>query len=85
MKNLIVNGREVAPPNCVVCGKDKPQPRPDREDPPGWTYLSDSVRTPHARPIGAVSCSPACTNVAIRRYLDTGRVDTLEMRVHAQG
>jgi hypothetical protein len=81
VKNVLVEGREVAPPNCIVCGKDKPGREPDGEDPPGWTYLSDSVRTPHARPIGAISCSTSCTEVAIRRYRGTGRVDTPEMRV----
>lgn len=71
MKNLLINGTEVAPPNCVVCGKDKP----DGENVPGWAYLAGSI------PLGAITCSPACTTKAVERHNDTGRVDTPEMRV----
>ena len=71
MKNLLVEGHEIAPPNCVVCGKDKPE----GENVPGWTYLAGST------PIGATTCSPGCTGVAVHRHAQTGRVDTPEMRV----
>ena len=71
MKNLISNGIEVAPPTCIVCGKDKP----DGENVPDWTYLAGSI------PIGALTCGSGCTRVAVNRHTRTGRVDTPEMRV----
>ena len=71
MKNLLIDGHEVAPDCCVVCGKAKP----DGENVPGWAYLAGSV------PLGALACSPACTTKAVERHHKTGRVDTAEMRV----
>ena len=71
MKNVLVGGQEMAPPCCVVCGKD----HPGGENVPGWTYLAGST------PIGATTCGPGCTRVAVNRHTRTGRVDTPEMRV----
>jgi len=71
LRNTVVDGVEVAPPACIVCG----QPRPDGENVPGWHYLSGST------PLGAIACSPRCAEKAIDRHQRTGRVDTPSMRV----
>lgn len=71
MKNLLISGHEVAPPNCIVCGKDKPE----GESAPGWTYIAG------VDPIGSIACSPTCVAIAVKRHKRSGRVDTPEMRV----
>ena len=70
MRNIVVDGVEVAPAGCVVCH----QPHPGGENVPGWTYLAGS------EPLGAMTCSVACTMTASKRFKLTGRVDTPEMR-----
>jgi hypothetical protein len=70
LRNIMVEGVEVAPPGCVVCHK----PKPDGENVPGWAYLAGSV------PVGAITCSGPCMQTAIRRFQRTGRVDTPDMR-----
>jgi len=71
MKNQIVDGVEVAPAGCVVCGK----PHPGGQDVPGWTYFAGTT------PPGAISCSDRCRKTAIGRHQRTGRVDVPAMRV----
>lgn len=56
---------EFAPDCCIVCAK----PMPRTENNPGWTYLSG------VQPMGAVTCSDACLQVALMRHEQTGRVD----------
>jgi hypothetical protein len=72
MKNSVVNGKEIAPDCCIVCGKKRP-------DTTGvvthWTYLAGS------KPLGAITCSLECTDQAVKRWKETGRVDTPEMRI----
>jgi hypothetical protein len=65
MKSRIIGGIEVAPPCCIVCGKEKP----DGENVPGWVYLAN------AEPVAALACSEACTRTAVERHRRTGRVD----------
>jgi len=54
---------ELAPEGCVVCGK------PLSAQLSGWVYLAGST------PRGAMCCSPACTQIAVKRFYNTGRVD----------
>ena len=66
-RNRVVDGVEVAPPACVVCHRAKP----DTDQPvPGWTYLAGSV------PVGAITCSERCLEIAMRRWRLHNRVDT---------
>lgn len=57
---------ELAPEACIVCGKEK-------ELPPGtvntWVYLAGST------PLGSMACGPECAQVAVARFLKTGRCD----------
>jgi hypothetical protein len=71
MKNSIIDGEEVAPQRCIVCGKNPPS----KENSPGWTYISGS------KPLGAITCSKMCLRVALQRNELTGRVDLPKMRV----
>lgn len=70
LKNRMVEGVEIAPDGCVVCSK----PNPEGENVPGWTYLAGSI------PVGAVTCSSTCFDIAMKRNRRTGRVDLPEMR-----
>lgn len=56
---------ELAPLACIVCNK----PKPEKDDAGTWTYFAGVT------PIGALTCSQACTDIAIERYTKTGRVD----------
>lgn len=58
---------ELAPFACIVCGK--PKPEGVIENCPGWSYLAG------AKPIGALTCSDDCLEVALERHRKTGRVD----------
>ena len=73
MKNLLVNGHEIAPDCCIVCGKIKPI----RDSEKTWAYLAG------ARPPGGMTCSEKCLKVAIKRHNDTGRIDTPAMRMYS--
>jgi hypothetical protein len=55
---------ELAPEACIVCGKTKTSKPPVQ-----WVYLTG------ATPLGSVACSPECTQVAVDRFLKTGRCD----------
>lgn len=76
MKNKIIDGYEVAPPCCVVCGKTKEQA--------DLAYIAGS------EPLGALVCqtkadieagkTSECMKTAATRVVRTGRVDTPEMR-----
>jgi hypothetical protein len=57
---------ELAPEGCIVCDKKR------SEQPDGWVYLAGSI------PLGAMACSAACADVAVKRFAATGRVDTGE-------
>lgn len=75
LRNRLVEDVEVAPAGCVVCRKL----HPGGESAAGWTYLANST------PVGAMTCSPACAAVAVKRWERTGRVDTADMRVDRGG
>lgn len=49
---------ELAPEECIVCGKPKPT-----------LYLAGAV------PVGSMACSADCAEVAIERFMQTGRCD----------
>lgn len=65
--NTIVDGEEIAPDCCIVCGKDfTADIEAGRMD---YVYLAGAI------PSGAVSCPGTCTDTAMRRDALTGRVD----------
>ena len=74
MKNLLIQGQEVAPECCIVCGNPKPKTLRDNEG--TWSYISGSL------PLGALTCSRQCLDKALERHYKTGRVDTPDMRMH---
>lgn len=63
---------ELAPDACIVCGKKRPETPigPRRYPyPHTWVYLAGAM------PVGFMACSPECAEVAVERFLKTGRCD----------
>jgi len=57
---------ELAPEACIVCGKAR---RGKSSKPNTWVYLAG------ATPLGSMACGPECAQVAVARFLKTGRCD----------
>lgn len=60
---------ELAPEACIVCGKAIPAIPKKRLSPNTWVYLAG------ATPLGSMACGPECAQVAVARFLKTGRCD----------
>jgi hypothetical protein len=56
---------ELAPNCCIVCKKLRPETDVERT----WTYIAGGV------PLGSMTCSRRCLEVALRRHEKTGRLD----------
>ena len=56
---------ELAPLECIVCGKKPPGPNS-----PGWVLLVGFL------PLGSMTCSEQCLEIALTRFDSTGRLDS---------